>query len=48
MEEIYCRIIVEWIEFRETHEYAWCEKRGDKFVMGTVEDGVLKVINLNE
>jgi hypothetical protein len=42
------KVLVEWIVFRETHEGAWGEKRGNKFVMGTVENGILKEIELDE
>ena len=48
MNELYNQIIVQWIEFKETHEYAWGEKRGDKFVMGTVEEDILKEIDLKQ
>ena len=44
----YNRIIVEWIEFRETHEYSWIEKRGNKVVMGSIGKGILKEIKLDE
>ena len=48
MENILNTILVEWIIFRETHkdEYPFGEKRGDKFVMGTVEKGILKTIDV--
>ena len=42
------QIILEWIIFKETHKGTWGEKRGNKFVMGTVEDGILKEIDLKE
>lgn len=50
MEDIMNKIIIEWIVFKETNKdlSVWAEKRGNKFVMGSVEEGIMKVIDLEE